>query len=128
MLVLTEDELKAAAHNINGEIYASNNAASLSGNQSLAKITSLRMLSSSNNDAKNQLASFANKFGLGGVNSSHNSNMWLNTWTSSSEIKGNKNAAKTDVSNVGMLLGFDAPLNEGTTVGLWQVMKMAKQK
>jgi len=122
------DKFKLAAANLVGEVYASSHMESLNSVRILTKVINTRMLNNSSSEANNKLVSLINNFALSGVNSSHNPNLWLDTWTSSSELKDNKNATKTEISNMGMILGFDALLNEEATVGFMSGYEDGKVK
>jgi len=90
------EEARAAYDNLSGEIYGSTRAAIL-GNRYLRDAMRRRMLGS----------------GL-----SADDRLWLHTWGQNGHISGDGNAAKADMSGIGLALGVDVRVNDNTQAGV----------
>jgi len=92
----SEDEAREAYDSLSGEIYASTRAAIL-GNRYLRDAMRRRMLTSE---------------------PSADDRLWLHTWGQSGHIAGDANAAKADISGIGLALGADMRVNDNTRAGV----------
>jgi len=121
---------KDAMDNLSGEIYSfgSTEEAMQAGSKAASNSLKNAMLNAVSGYTGPDTSILKKYAALTNQANANGANIWLDSWNSQAEVKGNKNAAKVESSSTGIMLGADNQLGDNLLFGLMAGLENGKIK